>query len=253
MASFCDQLPFWRNGPQPGSIYNFPTEPVTGPVKHTQYPMTTGTSVLGVKFDGGVILAADTLGSYGSLARYRNCSRVFKVNDATVMGAGGDYADFQFLKSIIEQRVIDEECLNDGFNYTPKSLFSWLTRVMYNRRSKFDPLWNTLVVGGMDGEEPFLGYVDKIGTAYVSNTVASGYGSYIALPLMREAYEKNEKMTEAEALELIEKCLKVLFYRDARSLNRYEVAIVTKDGARIEGPKSAKTDWSIAHMIKGYE
>ena len=67
--------------------------------------MTTGTSVLGIQFEGGVIIAADTLGSYGSLARFRNCSRVMKVNNTTVLGASGDYADYQFLKSIIEQRV----------------------------------------------------------------------------------------------------------------------------------------------------
>ena len=67
--------------------------------------MVTGTSVLGLKFDGGVVLAADLLGSYGSLARYRNCSRILKVNDCTVMGAGGDYADYQYLKSIVEQKV----------------------------------------------------------------------------------------------------------------------------------------------------
>ena len=65
----------------------------------------TGTSVLGVKFDGGVAIAADKLGSYGSLARYRDVSRILKVNECTIMGAGGDYADFQFIKSIIEQRV----------------------------------------------------------------------------------------------------------------------------------------------------
>lgn len=41
--------------------------------------MVTGTSVLGVKFTGGVILAADMLGSYGSLARFRNISRLMKV------------------------------------------------------------------------------------------------------------------------------------------------------------------------------
>ena len=67
--------------------------------------MVTGTSVLGLKFDGGIMIATDTLGSYGSLARYRNCSRVIKVNDTTVLGAGGDYADFQFIKNTIEQRV----------------------------------------------------------------------------------------------------------------------------------------------------
>lgn len=42
--------------------------------------MVTGTSVLGVKFNGGVIIAADMLGSYGSLARFRNISRLMKVS-----------------------------------------------------------------------------------------------------------------------------------------------------------------------------
>lgn len=42
-------------------------------------PMVTGTSVLGVKFNGGVLIAADMLGSYGSLARFRNISRLMKV------------------------------------------------------------------------------------------------------------------------------------------------------------------------------
>lgn len=94
--------------------------------------MVTGTSVLGVKFTGGVIIAADMLGSYGSLARFRNISRLmkvtvavdrtssavwvnkcadltvsdpFQVNGNTILGASGDYADYQYLKQIIEQMV----------------------------------------------------------------------------------------------------------------------------------------------------
>ena len=43
---------------------------------------------------------------------------------------------------------VDEELLGDGHSYTPKALHSWLTRVMYNRRSKMNPLWNTVVIGG---------------------------------------------------------------------------------------------------------
>ena len=70
-----------------------------------RYPVTTGTSVLGVAFDGGVMLAADTLGSYGSLAKFRDIERVMKVNNSTILGVTGDIADFQHLKSIIEQKV----------------------------------------------------------------------------------------------------------------------------------------------------
>ena len=67
--------------------------------------MVTSTSVIGIKFDKGIVLAGDMVGSYGSLARYRNCPRVMKVNDTTILGASGDYADFQFLRETIKQRV----------------------------------------------------------------------------------------------------------------------------------------------------
>lgn len=44
----------------------------------------------------------------------------------------------------------------------------------------------------------------------------------IALPLMRKAQEDapNGQLSEAEAEELLKTCMKVLFYRDARSLNK---------------------------------
>ena len=70
---------------------------------------------------------------------------------------------------------------------------------------------------------------------------------------MRDAVEKNPKMSEADAKALIDKALTVLFYRDARSLNKYGIAVVTKDGARVEGPFVSDTNWEVAHMIKGYE
>lgn len=49
---------------------------------------------------------------------------------------------------------IESDSLDDGHHYAPKSLFSWLTRVMYNRRTRINPLWNTLIVGGYDEETP---------------------------------------------------------------------------------------------------
>ncbi|KAK7095618.1 proteasome subunit beta type-4-like isoform X4 [Littorina saxatilis] len=248
--------PLWGNGPTPGQVYNFPgaaTAPDQWGTQRTLNPSVTTTSVLAVKYKDGVVMAADMLGSYGSLARYRNCPRLQKINDKTILGCSGDYADFQFLSNIINQRVVEEECLNDGFSYTPPGLHSWLTRVMYNRRSQFNPLWNTYLVGGIHQEKPFLGYVDKIGIAYEADTIATGFGAYLALPILRDAVEKNKKMEEKQAVELIDRCMKLLFYRDARSLNKYQVAVVTKKGSEIRGPIVSEANWEIAHMVKGYE
>ncbi|XP_014118501.1 PREDICTED: proteasome subunit beta type-4-like, partial [Pseudopodoces humilis] len=122
--------PFWAGGPAPGEVFiprvwglgaprgsgtasGIGIGPGTAsgigmgtaPARRTLSPMVTGTSVLGLKFSGGVILAADTVGSYGSLARFRGISRLLKVNDSTVLGASGDLADFQHLRQLLEQMV----------------------------------------------------------------------------------------------------------------------------------------------------
>ena len=65
-----------------------------------------------------------------------------------------------------------------------------------------NPLWNDVLVAGMggeDGTEPFLGSVDKIGTAYTDDTLATGFGSYLALPIMRERWRPDLKEGEGPA------------------------------------------------------
>jgi 20S proteasome subunit beta 7 len=141
--------------------------------------------VFGVKYRDGVVLAADTLGSYGSLARYNGLERVFRVNANTVVACSGDYADFQFLREIIEQRQREEDLRGGGVNMMPAALHCWITRYLYNKRSKFDPLWTTIIVGGIQDGEPFLGYVNLIGTAFTENAIATGIGMDIGLPLLR--------------------------------------------------------------------
>ena len=67
----------------------------------------------------------------------------------------------------------------------------------------------------------FLAYVDLLGTTYTASTLATGYGAYIAQPLLRKAVEGRENdLTEDEARKIIEDCMTVLFYRDARSLDK---------------------------------
>jgi 20S proteasome subunit beta 7 len=57
----------------------------------------TGSSVLAVKYDKGVMIAADTLASYGSLARYKDVRRIIPVGDRTIIGASGKWGSFFIL------------------------------------------------------------------------------------------------------------------------------------------------------------
>ncbi|XP_065207722.1 proteasome subunit beta type-4 [Planococcus citri] len=218
-------------------------------ITHFHTPVTTATSVLGIAFNDGVVIAADLLASYGSLARFKNCPRILKVNKNTVIGVGGDYADYQYLKELINGKIIGEECLEDDIYIKPASLHCWLTRVMYNRRSKVDPLWNNIIVGGIQEGKPFLGSVDKLGTAFEDKIIATGYGAYIAIPLLRDAVDKKPELNAQEATEILKKCMEVLYYRDARSWNKYEMAVITSTSCEVQGPIEIKADWNIAHKI----
>lgn len=122
-------------------------------IQHTQQPIVTGTSVLGLKFKDGVMLAADNLASYGSLARFRDIQRLSAVGAHTVIGAGGDMGDFQYVQALMEELMVEEYAAGDGHALGPREVHNYLAELMYGRRSKMDPLWNAILVGGFkDGE-----------------------------------------------------------------------------------------------------
>lgn len=60
--------------------------------------------------------------------------------------------------------------------------------------------------------------MNLLGTTFESSTIATGFGAYLAQPILRNAVEGKENvLTEDEARILLEKCMTVLWYRDARS------------------------------------
>lgn len=225
-------------------------ESATGmPSTRTAHPIVTGSSVVAIRCADGVVMASDTLASYGSLARFRDVSRLFKATDSCVLGVGGDISDFDQLKNYIEQATTRDYCYNDGHTLSPKAIHQYLARIMYNRRNKMDPLWNRVVVAGIQDEKPVLGLVDLVGTHFESEVVATGFGEHIGLPLLRKAYR--EDITVEEAKNVVIEIMKVLFYRDARTIDRIQVATVTNNGVDISEPFKLETKWDYKAFITG--
>lgn len=224
-------------------------------VQKTQQPIVTGTSVIGLKYKDGIMLAADNLASYGSLARFKDIQRLHGVGSNTIIGAAGDMSDFQHVQHQLESLVTDEYCHDDGHTLGPAQIYEYMSTLMYHRRSQLNPLWNAFVVGGVDPKsgDSTLAYVDLLGTTYSAPTIGTGYASMIAIPLLRRLVEdRKEPPNEEEALDIIKTCMKVLFYRDARSLNKFQVAKITKDGSEISASMSVETEWGFAEGIRGY-
>jgi 20S proteasome subunit beta 7 len=207
--------------------------------------MASGGSVIGVKYDGGVLLAADTLLSYGSLAKWPNIPRIVILGQFSAMCASGDYADFQEVAKELQEEIQAEQITDDGITMAPKELFSLLHRKMYSKRCDFEPaLCQFVFIGSRDGET-LLGGVDDIGTKWVDDCVSTGYGAHMCNPLLRKALEvKNGKLTRDEALAVIQDCLRVLFYRECRAVNKFQIADAANDRVIISEPFSVDTMWT---------
>ena len=85
----------------------------------------------------------------------------------------------------------------------------------------------------------FLGTVDSIGTSYTEDFIATGYGGHLGTPILRDEWRAD--MTEAEARELLSKCMRVLYYRDCRAINKMTFSKVTAEGPVVMEPESLDT------------
>lgn len=235
-----------RHGSRDSSV----EQSATGmPAKHTSHPIVVGSSTIAMRCADGIVMASDTLASYGSLARFRDVSRLYQATDSCVLGVGGDVSDFDQLKRFIEQATTRNYCFDDGHKLSAKAVHQYLARIMYNRRNKMDPLWNYVVVAGVDEGQPVLGLVDLRGTHFEGEVIATGFGEYIGLPLLRKAYRPDIKVEEAKSI--VVDVMKVLYYRDARTIDRIQVATITDKGAEISDPFILDTKWDYKSFVSG--
>jgi 20S proteasome subunit beta 7 len=195
--------------------------------------------------------------SYGSLARFTDVKRLRKFNDEVVVGFGGDVSDMQYLDRLLNSLDVREGYSSSETALNAKNLHTYLAKVMYNRRSKFDPLWNHLLIAGMDGEsKPFLASADLLGTTFSSPSLATGFGAHLAQPILRTILPDEASVgnvSKEQAVDKIKECMKVLFYRDARSMDKYSIAVITKDGVTLEeNVQLENQSWAFADRIRGY-
>lgn len=118
-----------------------------------------------------------------------------------------------------------------------------LMRCMPPLPGRFDPLWNSLVIGGFSktSGKPFLGTVSMIGINYTDVHVTTGFASHLARPIFRERHSPD--MDEAAATTMIHDALRVCYYRDKQSINKFQLAKITKEGVTISEPFSLDVKW----------
>ncbi len=108
---------------------------------------------------------------------------------------------------------------------------------------------NVSLVGGFDGKgNKYLGYIDQFGTLLEGDYLVAGLAHYFCKVLLA-SYAKPD-MTEAQARAVLEECMRVLVYRDARASERIQFCTITTKGVNIEAPFLIKSNWSHRQFIE---
>jgi len=211
------------------------------PITRTLDPLTTGSSVIGLFYKGGVIIASDTLISYGRLAMYKDVRRIHAINNYTAIASSGEYSDFQEVERLLHDMDQEVKLHDDNIVYTPHDFTNYLARQSYAKRNKMNPLYLTSILGGFYKGNRYLGYVDMYGTMLEGTNLVTGYAGYFCKPLIWNYW--NENQSEEEVRTLIKECFKVLFYRDAKASDRIQFCVINADGVKIEEPIVVETKW----------
>ena len=219
---------------------------VENPLQHSLGAVNVGTSVMALKYNGGIMVAADTAISYGGMRKVKDARRIVKLNDECIFGCSGEMADAQELRKQLDLRQEQDEIAQDGATFlSPRDYYNFIAEHNYRRRLKMDPLWCSTIVAGVSkaSGEHFLGMTDLYGTRVENNFLLTGLSAHYCQVLMTNSWRAD--MTEAEARTLIEACMRVMFYRDKKSLDNIQISTVTAAGVTMHDPYRIDSDWSL--------
>ena len=185
----------------------------------------TGATVVGIKCTDGVVVATDTLISWGTLILSEKGVKAFKLTDTIVLASAGLTSDYQMLVNRLQAQIKLYE-LNQKKDITVKALSKMIANTLYSIR--MTPLYVQTVVVGVDALGPQLYTLDMGGSLIPDDFTAAGTGTTTAYGVLENSY--TPQLTVKEAEEIAIKSVKAAIARDIQSGGEIRVMSVTKDG-----------------------
>jgi proteasome beta subunit len=182
-----------------------------------------GTTV-GIKVDGGVVLAAEKRVAYQLYLMSKSGKKVYLILDKMGLASAGLMADMQTLARIIEAEMRLYE-LDSGISPKVQTVAKTLSYILYERR--LFPYYAEILVGGIDEEGSHLYTLDPIGAIIEDNYSALGSGTQLAISIIEAEYKPDLKVEDAKTLAI--KALYAAMKRDASSGDGVDVLVISKD------------------------
>ena len=210
------------------------------PIKNDRGLITTSGVIIALKYTDGIILATDHVVCYGSQFKFNDVPHTVELSPTCLFAATGELAHFQELTKTVSSCVRSEQCKSGGRDLTSAEIFTLIKRLLYQHRSKIQPLFMQAVIAGVDGDTSFLGVCDEYGTNWEDNIIATGIARYMRGLQLDQAVGKSKE----EVIEAIRQVAIGVKARSIKGVGDWDIFDITKNGIKNIGVLDAQPRWA---------
>lgn len=183
----------------------------------------TGTSTIGITFNGGVVVGADHRATMGHFVANKSVQKLFKIGENLALTTAGLVGHAQSLARTLAAEVSLFE-LRRGAQMTVKGAATLTANILSGK-----PHWVQLLIVGVDPDGGSVYSIDSAGGSIPDTYCATGSGSPYMYGVLEDGFTEN--MTRNQAVALAARSLSASAQRDAASGNGMDLAVITlKDG-----------------------
>ena len=187
----------------------------------TTSAIKTGTSTVGITYDGGVVVGADHRATMGHFIANKSVQKLFRISDNIALTTAGLVGHAQSLSRVLAAELKLFELKRD-MPMTVKGAATFTANILSGR-----PHYVQLLIVGVDPSGPSVYSIDSAGGSIPDTYCATGSGSPYMYGVLEDQFKTG--MSKDQALSLAAKALLASAQRDAASGNGMDLAFITNE------------------------
>nr|UXY87904.1 26S proteasome SU [Cryptomonas curvata] len=210
------------------------------------YPMLkkTGTTIVGLTFLDGVILAADTRATNGDIVCDSDCDKIHFISKNISCCGAGTSADTENITKMISEQIELKRLFSERES-TVQSAVSMCTKILYQSQGLISA---ALIMGGFDSSGGQLYAIYPHGSVENLPFISMGSGSLAAMSLLENFY--CDYMELRVALDIIKESILAGIYNDLGSGGNVDICIITKQSIQLIRSNFSRTSPKIFSKYK---
>ncbi|RYO74702.1 hypothetical protein DL764_010759 [Monosporascus ibericus] len=184
---------------------------------------STGTTIVGCIYDGGVVIAADTRATSGPIVADKNCEKLHYISPQIWCAGAGTAADTEFTTALISSQL-ELHSLSTGRKPRVVTCMTLLKQHLFKYQGYIGAY---LVVAGVDPTGTHLFTVHAHGSTDKLPYVTMGSGSLAAMSVFETQWKPT--MTKEDAMELCSQAIQAGIFNDLGSGSNVDLAVITAE------------------------